>query len=304
MANGAEFLTGSTVRALLVGYPGSGKTGALCCLLDAGFKLRVMAYDKRENMATLVRFVKNPAMLRNLDIVTLEDKLQTGRSGIETKGVASAYFRGLELMDRWKYKRPDGTEVDLGRSSDWGPDTVVVLDSLTAMGQAAKRRAASLSNRTMKEFRDTDWGMAMGEQEAFIERLTSSENHHHVVVTAHLTIVGPNDVRKGEEDVTRTLKERLVDLVPTRIYPSALGKKLPPLIGQYFSTVLLVARQGKKRVLQTLTDQDLDLKVPAPDFPATLSAETGLLEVFERTTAGVATLLAPREASAVEEKKE
>ncbi len=50
-------------------------------------------------------------------------------------------------MDRWKYTE-DGEEVDLGASKDWGPDTVVVLDSLTAMGTAAFRRQMSLMNKT------------------------------------------------------------------------------------------------------------------------------------------------------------
>src|SRR5262245_20531699 len=140
MANAADLLKNLPARILIVGYPGAGKTGALASLANAGFKLRIIAYDKLANMAPLFAYVHSDK-LTNIDIVALEDKMRATPNGMEPAGVPQAFAQGLNLMERWKYKNPDGTEVDLGKPAEWGPDTIVVLDTLTAMGEAAKRTA-------------------------------------------------------------------------------------------------------------------------------------------------------------------
>jgi hypothetical protein len=285
MANAAGLAALSPVRALIVGYPGTAKTGALAPLIDAGYKIRMLDFDG--NYESMLTYTKDKSKLVNVDIVTLEDGLRVGKQFVETKGTPNAFYRGLELMDEWKYTNPDGTVTNLGKSSDWGCDTIVVLDSMTAMGEAAKRRAMSLTNKTPMNMTDGTWGLAMKEQEAFIERLTSKTVRHHVIVISHLKLVGPNDVRKGEDDITKELKGRLVDLVPTRLFPSALGKALPPVIGGHFPTLIEAATVNlpggrMKRMLRTVPRTDLDLKVPHPEITGDLEVSDGLLKLFEK----------------------
>lgn len=287
MANAAKLASEVPARILMVGYPGSGKTGALCALANAGYKLRILCFDKLANMQPLFRFTK-PEFLPNIDIALFEDKLKSGSQYVALDGKPTAFEDALKMMMHWKYTEADGTEVDLGRSADWGPDTIVVLDSLTAMGNAAYRRAMALANRTPQNFRDSDYGMAMKEQEAFIEILTSSANKFHLVVLAHLKLVGPKDIRKGDDDLTASLKEKIADIVPTRYYPSALGSALPPLIGQHFSCQVLVKATTKgsrtQRIISVLPGEDIDAKVPALNMPPTLPQETGLLDVLLAVT--------------------
>lgn len=282
MANAAKLALREPVRMMIVGYPGSAKTGGLAALANMGYKLRILDYDG--NIAPLIRYTK-PEFLKNIDVMLFEDKLKAGPAYIDATN-PDAFYRGLQAMDSWKYKEADGTEVDLGASKDWGCDTIVVLDSLTAMGEASKRRAMRLGNKTPTNMTDGTWGFAMKEQDAFIEKLTSAANNFHVIVLAHLKMIGPNDIRKGDSDVTVEIKQRLVDMVPTRLFPSALGKALPPVIGGHFPAIICAETRYKngqpQRVLSHIPREDLDLKLPIPNFPtAPLPVETGLATIFK-----------------------
>lgn len=284
MVSAAKMAEAQPVRALIVGYPGAGKTGACACLASAGYQLRVLAFDKVGNMSPLLQYTDQDK-LGNIDICLLEDKLRSGQKFIETAGLPEAFSGALKMMDHWTYKDEDGNEVDLGRSKDWGPETVVVLDSLTAMGEAAFRRAQAMLNKTPLNTTQQVWGLAMRDQEAFLEKLTSNANKFHVVVLSHLKMIGPKDIMPNDDDTTKELKGRVADIVPTRLFPSALGQSLPPKVGMHFPTVLLAEQEHKgpvvRRVLRTVSRPELDLKVPAKGLPKELDISDGLLQVFK-----------------------
>lgn len=306
MTSAAKLAQTFPVRAMLIGFPGSAKTGSLACLANAGFKLRVLDYDG--NLEPLIRYT-NPEALENIDIVSLEDKLRGGQRFVETVGMPNAFADGLKMMDRWKYTDSDGEEIDFGvPKKDWGLDTVLVLDSLTTMGKASMRRAMALMNKTPMNTTDGTWGLAMKEQEAFVEKLTSMDNHFHVIVTAHKKLISPKDIRKGDSELTAELKERAADLIPTRYYPSALGQALPPEIGGHFPTILELTSEVKsgksgkyvRHAINAVPRPELDLKIPVPEIPSGLTVEEdGMLKVFEAITGGLDRCLEAGNASTV-----
>ncbi len=287
---------------MIVGFPKSAKTGSLAALANAGFKLRIIDFDG--NLEPLLTFVK-PEYLGNIDAVTLQDDKKAAVNTLEQKGKPSAYMQAFRLMDEWKYTDEDGTEVNLGRSKDWGPDTVLVLDTLTSMGDAAFANVLFRNNRNSSNTRDSDWGAAMADQDAFIDRLTSPSNRFHVLALAHLKLVGASDVRSGDTDLTKELKERTADLIPTRYYPSALGKQLPPLIGRHFPTLLLAesvpTRTGVKYTLNAIPRKELDLGMPAAEIPTDMTVGDGLVKVFEALTPGIKWCLSPENNPVVNE---
>ena len=290
MASGTELLANQTAKVLLIGYPGSGKTGSICALLNAGLKVRVLSYDKIGNMAPLLKFT-DPKYLDNLDIVVLEDKVRSGAKLIETSGLPTAFADGFKLLDAWKYQARDGSYVDLGSSKNWGPDTVVVLDGLTSQGEAAMRRALAVANRTPLNCTQAVWGHAIGDQSRFIDRLLSSDNNHHVIVLSHLKMIGPKDVERDDSDVTKEIKKQALDLVPTRLYPTALGQGLPQVVaGKGFNAVMLaerIVKAGKtERHITTNVGAELDVKVASLDIPPKLPIDTGMLTVFKALTGG------------------
>lgn len=293
MANAAKMLTTRPVRGLIVGYPKGGKTGSLVSLINAGFKVRIIDFDG--NPEPILAFA-NPAMLANVDIVHFEDKMRMAANWIEPVGVPHAFADALKMMSQWKYKEADGTEVDLGASNDWGLDTVVVVDGLTGMGDASKARAMKLLNKGPGTMTKRVWNLAMSEQLAFVKEMAKESHHFHVLLLSHLKMVGPQDIEKDDSDMTADLKKRAIQLVDTRLYPSALGRALPPLIGAEFPTLILAEAKygpGKKvtRVLRTVPRPDLDLGVPYPDFPAELPIETGLLDIFKKLSPGAVELV-------------
>lgn len=300
MASGRSLLKTTAARILVVGYPGAGKSGSLAALANAGLKLRVLAFDKLANAQAFLSYVK-PEFLDNIDIVAFEDELGIkGPTGtLEPTKTPSAFADALKLLSRWEYTAEDGTKVDLGYSGDWGPDTVVVLDSLTSHGDAALRRARSLMNKTLRDTTDGTYGLAMAEQDNFIETLVGNKHRHHVIVLSHLKIVGPRENRKGDDDVTKQIKAAVADLVPSRLYPSALGKDLAQKIARHFPTTVLAEQYelpGNRvgRRFRTLPRVDMDLKVPAPDVSALDKSDIsdGLLKIFNAITPGVEALLA------------
>lgn len=293
------------VRAMIVGYPGTAKTGMLASLANMGYKIRMIDFDG--NSQSLLTYTDKDK-LANIDIVYLEDRMRNGERFIETTGIPTAFRAGLDLMDEWKYTEPDGTKVSLGKSRDWGCDTVLVLDSITTMGLASMRRQMSLSNKTPLNNTDSVWGLAMGQQEAFIEKLTSESNNFHVVVLSHLKMVGPNGVRSGDDDMTKQLKERVADLVPTRLFPSALGKALPPVIGGHFPILIEAAnefdtRGVAKRIIRVVPRPELDLKLPSKVSFDKADIKDGLARIFAELAPPLASCGSNVVATTQEEKK-
>jgi hypothetical protein len=272
------------VRMLIVGYPGTAKTGMIASLANVGYKIRMLDYDG--NSQSLLEYTDKDK-LANIDIVYLEDKMRNGDRFIETTGIPTAFRAGLDLMDEWKYTEPNGTEVNLGKSKDWGCDTIVVLDSMGSMGDASMLRQMALSNKTPLNNTDGVWGLAMNQQEAFIKRLTSENNNFHIIVLSHLKMIGPRDTRKGEDDLTKDLKERIAALVDTRLFPSALGHVLPPVIGGHFPVLLEAsnefdARGVQKQVIRIQSRPELDLKLPSKNRLSfdKASITDGLAKIF------------------------
>jgi hypothetical protein len=279
------------VRMMVVGYPGTAKTGGLASLVDAGYKLRVIDYDG--NFFPVLQFVKDKSKLVNVDVVTLKDKLRSGQKFLETTGIPEAFAKGLDLMNEWKYKGEDGVEVNLGKTKDWGCDTVLVIDSGTAMGVAAFRRQMSLMNKTFTNTTQQLWGIAMQQQDMFMEYATNPSNRFNVIVLNHLKMIGPKDIKTDDDETTKELKKRISDLVETRLYPNALGQGLPPEIGRHFPILIEASSDFKagqsRRVYKTVPRPELDLKLPIRLNKGSYPVETGLAEIFAELAPPLAT---------------
>jgi hypothetical protein len=291
MASGKDLARKPAVRALLMGYPGTGKTGALASLANAGFKLRIIDFDG--NPESLLQYTDR-SRLGNIDIVSCEDNLGDLGQYVGPKGIPSAFTQALRTLIRWKYEDPSGDVVDektgkhyvdLGPTSEWGPDTVVVLDGLTGQGKAAFRRAQAMLNKTPLNTTQQVWGAAMADQEAMIEILTRASNRYHVVCISHLKIIGPKADANADSSLVKDIKEAQAELVKTKLMPSALGWALPQSIAGHFPVVacaeVRVKGKNASRVLTASAREDMDLKLPAKGDFGDLPLATGLLDIFK-----------------------
>lgn len=282
--NGIDFDSPQSARILNVGWPGGGKTGSIVSLINAGFKVRMLAFEANYKV---LKFA-DPVLLReNVDLVVLQDKMTMGDRYMEPVGVPTAIADAARLMKEWKYTRPDGTVVDHGKSREWGPDTVVVVDSLTSMGQASMRRQMKLSNQTLGSRTSNTWGAAVDEVNGMIELMARDEMGYHLIVLGHLQMIGPEDyLKQGDSKEVKEVKLENIqaDLIPTKLFPVGVTKNQSTRIAKEFDTMVLserAMRLGKMtRVIRTVGNPSLDLKVPAKlkdEYPV----ETGMLDIFK-----------------------
>lgn len=255
------------IKAIVLGDSGSGKTGALASLARAGYKLRILDFDN--GTAILASLLKNDDV--DVDVVKCLDKMKTQGQIIVPASMPTAMSKGLRHLDNWKGKDDNGNEYDLGRPSEWGTDTILVLDSLSFFGAAALRYILTLHGRQGQQPWQSDWGEAMRILEDMLSLLYSDAIKCHVIVNTHVTFIDLA-ATQGGEPITKAL-------------PSSLGKALPPKIGRYFNHALYVRTKGAgaaaKKIIRTKSEGIIELKSTAFDVaPAELPLETGLAEYF------------------------
>jgi len=175
-----------------------------------------------------------------------------------------AFIRGIKLLDRWRYTDSAGFETDLGRPSEWGPNVVLVLDSLTMLSDAAFDWRHALVSGGRFDIRAV-YKDAQDAVENMLALLTSEGFNTNVIVTCHVRYMDSEDgkTRKG--------------------YPTSVGSKLSTVIARYFNSVALcVTKIGGKRTIQTVSTAEIDLKNANPfEMAKELPLEDGLADFFK-----------------------
>ena len=272
------------VKLLILGDSGTGKSGSLASLALAGYKLRILAYD--DGLSVLAAHIRkaDPAALANVSAITLADTIKQVGTNQVFAGQPTAFSRGLALCDNWK----DG-EHDLGKPSEWGTDTVLVIDSLTRMSQAAFNFALALNNSGPFDANMTHYNVAQQLIERFLQKLVAGNLRCNVIVIAHISywFEATTTVKKMETTTMRTAAsaDATADTI-SKAFPMALGRALSPRIMAYFNDAILATKKftgnGTKEVryFATRPTTQLDLKSSIVEPPAELSLTTGLLDYF------------------------
>lgn len=244
----SEHPVDSRVKMLLVGDSGAGKTAMLAQLANAGYNLRILDYDN--GLDILAEYLK-PESVNNVMYHTLTDNMKS----------PDAFDRGLRLLSDWK----EG-DKSYGSITELGPQDVLVVDSLTFMGESALRRILKLNGKKLSDRpSQPEWGDAIRDVEGVIQYLTGDHVKCNVVMTTHIRYV---------EDAGGANKA----------YPAALGAQLPTKVGRYFNVVCRLdvkpSGKGSSRVLRTISDYKMDLKNTAPSIIEP-EAEADLAKIFE-----------------------
>lgn len=256
MPKASAHSSASITKMLLIGESGSGKTGALASLAAKGYKLRIIDLDS--GLDFLMRYMRkhHPDKLDNIEYVTLRDKLMANSAtGLIPKGIPTAYTKAVGFMDKWE----DGT-----RPSEWGPEYILVVDSLTFLGNAAFRWKEAL-NPSVKDPRQIFYS-AQDAVEDVLALLTSEDFNTNLIVTSHV---------RWQERQDGSVKA----------FPSSIGGALGPKIPTYFNSLVLSETVGvgdkTRRQIRTAPTVYLDLKNPAgSDLSQPLPIETGLADFF------------------------
>lgn len=252
------------VKLLLLGDAKSGKTGSLVSLVAAGYKLRILDLDNLLDVLKHYIVEQCPERIANVEFRTLRDKRKTTAEGPVIDGQPTAFIQAMKMLDHWKYTE-DGNEVDLGKPANWGPDTILVVDSLSRLCDAAYDFRIPLTPRGKGGEFDgrAVYGDAQDAVENCLALLTSRSFGTNVIVIAHGSYMDLPDGTK-------------------KIFPQAVGQKLSPKIPQYFPNYVRYKNQNGKRTIQLESDGMIDLANSRPFAFAgkSLPIETGLADFF------------------------
>lgn len=228
---------------LVVGDPGIGKSSLYASLANAGYKVNIVDFDN--GLDPLANYL-TPEGAARTHYVTLKD----------TNEKVSAWADAKKIWNSgWKV----GTE-ELGKVTEWGPDTVLGIDSLTFAGYAAIREAARLNGKKPDaQLAVQEWGEAVRSVGQQLDYLTGGIFKCQIVMTA---------IPVSVDDDTGVSTQ----------YPQVVTKNFSQSIGRYFNNVFrLTAKRDGTRVLKTSADNRMTLRNSAPSVlqneePADLAA--------------------------------
>jgi hypothetical protein len=254
------------VKLLLLGDSKAGKTGSLVSLVKAGYKLRILDYDNLLDILSKLVLQQCPENINNVEYRTLRDKRKAGPTGPIIDGTPTAFSQGIKLLDRWRYTE-NGMETDLGNPAKWGPNCILVLDSLSRFCDSAYdfREPLAVRGKSGEFDARAVYGDAQDSVESVLAMLTSDTFETNVIVIAHGQYMDLPDGTK-------------------KIFPQGVGQKLSPKIPQYFPNYVRYKNLAGKRTIQLRSDAMIDLALANPlakDEDKSLPVETGLATLFE-----------------------
>jgi hypothetical protein len=253
----SDHQSNSYTKILCIGDSKSGKTGSLVSLIKAGYKLRILDLDNLLDILKGIIMQQCPDKIDNVEFVTLRDEYKSGANGLVVGNKPKAFIEACKLLDHWKYD-----DVDLGKPAEWGPDCILVIDSLSRLCDAAYDFKYALAMGTGKFDGRAVYGDAQDAVESILAGLTSKSFATNIIVIAHLVYLDVEGSMKG--------------------YPQGVGQKLSPKIPQYFPSVVRYQNKAGKRTIQTNSTPLIDLANPKPfEVQPEYSIDTGLAEIFE-----------------------
>lgn len=270
-----------TIKAMILGDSGTGKTGALYSLLRAGYRLHVLDFDNGLDVLlglargdkTLTHTARSE-LLSRVVYETCQDTFIMA-AGKMIPQVAAAWPKAMKTLDTWKL-------------STLTPSDIFVLDSCTFAGKSALRYCLQLNSRLTATPWNTDYFQAQGLLENFLGYIYSATVKCHVLVLTHIRQQG---VRETVIDEERKVSQ--IEVEGTRKgYPeTGTGRALSPTVGRYFNSMLMVDIMGSgpsaMRVLRTVPHENIGLKNPAPGLVAPqYPIATGLADFFSTVRGG------------------
>jgi hypothetical protein len=286
MAKLESFSQTAPIKLLFIGDSGAGKTGALASLATAGYNLRIIDVDK--GVPILANYLSDPnsqyfktdpKAISRVSFVQVSDTMQNINGLLAPKKV-EGWAKVTKLLINWV----DGDE-NLGAIQSWGPQDILVIDSLSGLSKLALHYHLFLNGalgkaRTQNEVR-RDMGATQDYIRNLLDLLYDDNIKCNVIVISHITAV-------TEAGGAPKIEEGKFDSIPIG-YPAAIGRALSPQIPRWFNNMLIARadRQGSRTThkiyttSQTIAGQIIAAKTSAPlkvkpEYPL----ETGLADFF------------------------
>lgn len=262
----------SVVRLLNLGESGSGKTGSLASLAQAGYNLHILDFDNGlDILANILR--DSPAAVSRVAFETLKDEIILSKGVPKIKSPPTAFKRAGEVLESW-------------HAETFGPTDIIVLDTLMSFSAAAFNYWLFLGGRLNQHAQMTDYGNMADSVLTFIDMLTTLPCN--VVVNSHVRYIG------GDEETG----------VGARGLPNAKGQQIPKDVGKAFNTTVLTRSQGSgpatRRLISTTPQGVIEVKTSNPKgVKPAYPLDTGMADLFKDILGHGPTPLQPSAASSL-----
>ena len=253
-------------NTLLVGPTGTGKTYSIRSAYEAGLEIFLVFTEPSMELfhdlpSSRVHWQYVPpatpdweTMVENAErINSLSFKALSGLGDINKQ----AYDQFLQLLRALSGFTCDRTGEYFGPVDTWGPERMLVLDSLSGLNIMAMDMVVGA--KPVKSM--ADWGVAMDNEERIINKLCMSTACWFTMI-AH-----------AEREVDEVLGGN-------QLMVSALGRKLAPRIPRYFSDVIYTKRDGKNFKWSTA---EINVDTKARTLPISDSLEPNFAQIIERS---------------------
>jgi hypothetical protein len=241
-------------KILLIGDSKSGKTGSLASLVK-DYDLRILDFDNLLDILMYKVRETCPDRLGSVEYRSIRDEVRMGSQGQAIKGQPKAFLDGLRMLDRWKYD-----DTDLGPPAEWGSKSILVIDSLSRLCDAAYDYHDSMVKPGMDG--RAIYANAQDAVEKMLGMLTAPSFRTNLIVISHGTYM---DLPDGSK----------------KIFPQGVGQKLSPKIPTYFPNYVRYRNINGRRSIQLSSDQTIDLGNTNPSLLADpLPIDTGLATIF------------------------
>ncbi len=270
------------VKALSIGDSGTGKTGAVACLVRDGYRLRVADFD--DGLRVLFYHL-TPAERERVSVIRLADDMKMVKAQELPRGVPDAALRLGRALDNWV--GDDGEE--LGPVSSWGQEDILMVDSLSFHARSCVRYAMKLRGWDKpRKPHPSEWHVGGLMQQALLERI-KVELPCHFIGTAHIKLIGGDEDAKfdltGGDDKMEDSPEARQELLPLRGYPLLVGRQISMQGAGYFDYTFRFETKpmgsNSRREIHTTGNGIVETKVPIPGIKKSLPQETGLSEIFK-----------------------
>ena len=218
------------VKLLLMSEPGAGKTHSIRTVIEAGIHpLCIFTENSFDVLNDIPKdklsWVYIPPTRESLDDLRKQVK-SIGTMSFEaltkqydpSRFSDSPFDKILSMMMEFQDER---TGKKYGNISNWGTGVCFVIDSLSGLAKASWQNVAG----TRVAMSPSDYQLAQRQIENLLNQLCMTFKCH-IICTAHI--------------------EREIDPINggTKIYPSLPGKALAPIIGRFFTDVVLGQRNS------------------------------------------------------------
>lgn len=236
-------------RVLICGESTTGKTGSLAMLSNAGY--RIMLHDFDNNSRVIGNFLKDghaPIYTQTYDVVDVSDDLMgdIAKPAARAKDELRRFFKQLS---HWK----TDTE-DLGKSTEWTPKDIVVIDSGTFLGRLCIL-AAHLDPETKRDGRSL-YNTAGKYFHRICVKLRAANMGASVIMLTHIQLTGDKDEQGN--------------ILNGVNIPTAVGTKMSESLPSYFTDVWRIEVNARgERQYKTAATSKMGLRASTPNIKAT-----------------------------------